>query len=726
IQGAAVLGDGFWSRGWQDHRSSCVGGDGRDEGKRLALFDPGGSDLAADALVPRFGMGEAAAGVGLDEDLLVRRTVALDATDVLDHPLIHGAEGIVGERVHTRILEALFRGPAVPPLPDAGSSLLDRETPGGKGIVEEETIGHVMAADLGEDQHQVFGADETRREMVVVLLDILDKIACGLPRPLTVNKIDRKGQDVASLGISLDPAVAADVGIVECGLDLPVKVVETGGVLGLAEDLGGLCRKLGTEGEVGGEDDVFRSVGADAQPVSETVVPGRWEQFGRAPLAAELDELQHRGILPLEQAAVAVDLVDCPRADHARVGPGGAAVVAGHLHGSDHGKLAVGPLAVDQVDQPLIEECLDVAVERDRADVNLGIAGPPQSLVALGAVGGDVDEVGSLGPVAVAMELVEHRVGALEPAHDGRVAGKGDPGYRANRGWGLQPGDLDVLEAVKCESWRPGLLALAVADVRIDAAGGAKVCRVDGAIRAEPFGEPEGDPLAGLSVNLEPQYAGEVLAQVEHVHAGLRLCNRFGPELRKGTNGRSRMRLNQGFDLSAGDDRRPPGIVEPRFVPAINGRSRVIGFAHEEISLDDRAGRRLPVCPGRHDFGAAVGILEVQLTLEARVLAVMVALLAEADVAAVPAIRQYRAQGVVPRMNPVGHIIGAVVDPSGVVGPAGVEIIVADALAVEVKVMNSQRGGVDRGPAYGLPHRKGDSKVRRRRKNQLGGFRFCS
>src|SRR5271157_1900369 len=174
IQGAAVLGDGFWSRGWQDHRSSCVGGDGRDEGKRLALFDPGGSDLAADALVPRFGMGEAAAGVGLDEDLLVRRTVALDAADILDHPLIRGAEGIVGERVHTRVLEALFGGPAVPPLPDAGGSVLDREAPGGKGVVEEETIGHVMTADLGEDQHQVLGADETRREMVVALHDILE------------------------------------------------------------------------------------------------------------------------------------------------------------------------------------------------------------------------------------------------------------------------------------------------------------------------------------------------------------------------------------------------------------------------------------------------------------------------------------------------------------------------------------------------------------------------
>ena len=189
--------------------------------------------------------------------------------------------------------------------------------------------------------------------MIVALRDILDKIACGLPRPLALNKIDRKGQNVASLGISPDLAVAADVGIVECGLDLLVKVVETGGFLGLAEDLGGLRCEPGTEGEVGGEYDVFRSVGADAQPVSKTVELGRWEQFGRASLAAELDELQHRGILPLEQAAVAVDLVDRPWADHARVGPGGAAVVAGHLHGSDLGKLAVGPLAVDQVDQPL-------------------------------------------------------------------------------------------------------------------------------------------------------------------------------------------------------------------------------------------------------------------------------------------------------------------------------------------------------------------------------------
>ena len=145
-----------------------------------------------------------------------------------------------------------------------------------------------------------------------------------------------------------------------------------------------------------------------------------------------------------------------------------------------------------------------------------------------------------------------------------------------------------------------------------------------------------------------------------------------------------------------------PGIVEPRAVPAWNGRARVVGLAHEEIGLKRSGRSRLPVGPGGHDFGAAVGVFEVELTLEAGVFAVMVALFAEADVAAVPAIGQDRAQGVVPRMNPVRSHQGPVVDPSGVVGPAGVEIIVADALAVEVEVIKPQRGGVDCGLLDGL------------------------
>ena len=95
----------------------------------------------------------------------------------------------------------------------------------------------------------------------------------------------------------------------------------------------------------------------------------------------------------------------------------------------------------------------------------------------------------------------------------------------------------------------------------------------------------------------------------------------------------------------------------------MNGRSRVIGFAHEEISLDDRAGCRLPVCPGRHDFGAAVGILEVQLTLEARAACRNGRAACRSRRSRCTSHPPRSRQGVVPRMNPVGHIIGAVSRP---------------------------------------------------------------
>ncbi len=177
------------------------------------------------------------------------------------------------------------------------------------------------------------------------------------------------------------------------------------------------------------------SLGVSAPMQSQS--PKQWYCLGGSKSGVlrsrqNVDELDHRGVLPLEQPAVAVDLVDRPRADDAGVGPGRAAVVAGDLDRRDHRKLAVGALAVGQVDQPLGEECLDVAVQCGRADVDLGIAGPAQPLVALGTVGRDVDEVGSLGPVDIAVKLVKHRVGTREPAGDRRVAGKRQPRDRVH------------------------------------------------------------------------------------------------------------------------------------------------------------------------------------------------------------------------------------------------------------------------------------------------------
>ena len=343
------------------------------------------------------------------------------------------------------------------------------------------------------------------------------------------------------------------------------------------------------------------SLGVSALMLSQS--PKQWyfvrrQQVGLAPLHQELDVFDHRRVLAFEHPAVAVDLVDRPGADDAGLGPGGSAVVAGDLHRRDHRELAVGALAVGQVDQPLVEERLNVAVERRGADVDLRVARPAQPLVALGAVGGDVDEVGALGPVGVAVQLVEHRVGALEPAHDRRRARKGQADDRVVHRRRLEAGDLQVLIAVEGEPGRPDLLVAALADVGVDAAGLAEVGRVDGAVGIEPLGEPEDDLLAGLAAEPKPGDAREVLAVVEHVDARARLRERPGLQLDERRHRRAGVRLDDRLHLRAGDRpapsrRRGTSAGTSRASRAGRRRSRPSG------SRPRGSGRSTPSSPGR-------------------------------------------------------------------------------------------------------------------------------
>ena len=66
----------------------------------------------------------------------------------------------------------------------------------------------------------------------------------------------------------------------------------------------------------------------------------------------------------------------------------------------------------------------------------------------------------------------------------------------------------------------------------------------------------------------------------------------------------------------------------------------------------------------------------------------------DAQMAAKPAIAENRAQRVfaVPHMG--GNIVGTIVDPFAVIGPAGDEKIVADFLSVEPRLHNALAGHV--------------------------------
>ena len=86
-----------------------------------------------------------------------------------------------------------------------------------------------------------------------------------------------------------------------------------------------------------------------------------------------------------------------------------------------------GGLLGGQVPQPLREEGGHVEVEGGGPAEGLGVAGPAQALVALGAVGGDVQEVALLPPADVVLELIDQLVRALEGTGIFKIAVKAVP-----------------------------------------------------------------------------------------------------------------------------------------------------------------------------------------------------------------------------------------------------------------------------------------------------------
>src|SRR5262249_19147054 len=158
------------------------------------------------------------------------------------------------------------------------------------------------------------------------------------------------------------------------------------------------------------------------------------------------------------------------------------------------------------------------------------------------------------------------------------VARQRDADDRLGRGPRLQPGDLDVLEAVECESWLPGLLALAVADVSVRDAGLTEVGRVDRPIRVEPLREPQSDRTARVAPDLEPDDAGKVLAHVQHIGLRFGLGDRAGLQLGEGAYRRTGMPRDDGPKLGAEVDLVPTAIVEARRVPAGHRLAGVVGL----------------------------------------------------------------------------------------------------------------------------------------------------
>src|SRR5207244_6949733 len=108
-------------------------------------------------------------------------------------------------------------------------------------------------------------------------------------------------------------------------------------------------------------------------------------------------------------------------------------------------------------------------------------------------------------------------------------------------------------------------------------------------------------------------------------------------------------------------------------------------------------------------------IADFELSAQAKPPAVEIALAEEPELSAIPAVAQHRADRIVARSQERGDVIRLVLQPAAVRGPAGREELVADALAVQIDLVEAEAGDVETRGAHAAGNRNGAPEQRRGR-----------
>ena len=145
----------------------------------------------------------------------------------------------------------------------------------------------------------------------------------------------------------------------------------------------------------------------------------------------------------------------------------------------------------------------------------------------------------------------------------------------------------------------------------------------------------------------------------------------------------------------------PGAVVEAWLVPALDLGAGVVALAEHEVGREDRALGRLPGAVRGDRVAGAVGVGHFQLREQGGHLAVE-PVVAVAGVAAVPPVTEQRGERVVAFAEQRRHVVRGVADALAVVGPIRREEHVAYALAVEVHLVQAERGGVEASGNDGL------------------------
>ena len=411
------------------------------------------------------------------------------------------------------------------------------------------------------------------------------------------------------------------------------------------------------------------------------------------------------------------------------------------LKGIGHhmGYAALGGLVGGHILQPLAEEGVRPPKVAGRAAENLRVAGPAHALVALGAVGGHVQEVAPQPPFDVVFQLVDQGIGAV------KMPGFPHPGMHHAGGEILRAGfagpafQLGVAEALEGEMLHKAFLAIAPADVADLCPGRAQVVEIGVALGVQGFKAAQMRQRALFPTDAEAHPARQVLAEVQHAFAlggAQQPCHRQLLRNADAARGLRGQRVGIAPRYMHGPPQQIRGLIPSRCLPLCRlllagqrtflhgarrfGRTpaaqcgdkarripagllqiRVVILAVVDFREGHRGVAPQPAFIRDEHVLRAVLIAHGQLGQKGGMVAIVVPLQRKAHGALVPAGTHMRAQHIVPGPHKGGHVIGLIAQVMVVARPAGGQLILPNLLPVQMQVIHPQGRGAQYGAFHG-------------------------
>ena len=422
------------------------------------------------------------------------------------------------QAIHAVFGDRTVGGQAVPPFPDGGGAQPDGVQPTGVTLIQQQVIGKVGAAGGGQAGGQQRRAHKAGLQLAVRRLQPVGQVPGGAGRVGRVAVL--QSQQKPGLGGHGAATGRGEVFGPDVGQQVFGQSLVAGGVLRFAQNTGSPGGQqgavpvlgIGHKGSVGAALSAVRAGAVQCQPVPVMEMP---------PPAVVVPVLRcdkvhpsgHQRVVARQQSPVAAVFIQRP-GDHAgRVAPGGRAAVPPEAGHNVRHLAAAGRLLGSHIPQILGIEGGAVPQVTGRGGKHLGVAGPAQPLVPLGAVGGRIQEIVKLAPPGVGDQPVDQWVPGGQASRRRQL---GMP-QKCREVFGLEFRNsfhlyIPIAVVGKLRLQRMGL---SVRDIDILGFCGAQIVPVEIAL-LQNFTELQPHRLPGRHTESQPEAAGDLLPDVQH------------------------------------------------------------------------------------------------------------------------------------------------------------------------------------------------------------------